>query len=61
MKCYLCANQFDPRLSPVSIVGGKWLCCDDRYTPEELAEELDLPVSQVYSDLGLEQPTEIKE
>ena len=55
MKCDLCGSKFDPHQSPVSVVGGKWICCDYRYTPEELAEELDLPVSQVYEDLGLEE------
>lgn len=61
MKCDLCKRDFDPHNSPVDVVGGKWICCGDRYTPEELADELELPVSQVYSDLGLEQSTEIKE
>ena len=55
MKCDLCDKRFNPRSSPVSVVGGKWICCDDQYTPEELAEILDLPVCQVYQDLGLEE------
>ena len=55
ITCDMCHKAFDPRNGPVLAIGGHWICCADRYTPEEIAEALDLESSRVYEALGLEE------
>lgn len=55
ITCDLCGSRFDPHRSPTDVVGDKWICCGDRYTPEELAEELEVDVAEVCKSLGIKE------
>lgn len=53
IDCDLCGKKFDPHNQPFDEIGGLWICCGSDYTPEELAERLDMSVDKVYEQLGL--------
>lgn len=55
IDCDLCSKPFNPRGQHSDIVGTKWICCAHNYTPEELAEILEIDdVDFIYQSLGLE-------
>jgi hypothetical protein len=54
IACRVCGSPFDPHSSPHEVINGCFICCSHNFTPEELAERLELPVEKVLDDMGLE-------
>lgn len=57
ITCHLCGSGFDPHSEPHEVIQEFCICgdCSSGNTPEESAEQLDLPAAVVYEAMGLAQ------